>query len=94
MQYYGSSAAWDEVVLRGQPAQGSFISFYLREGRVEAACLVNRSRDASVVKRLLGQTALSSSELAADEVPLKTLLRTEVTRRSNGGARSHREGEK
>lgn len=74
LQYYGNSLAWDQVVLRGQPEQGSFTAFYLKRGRIEAGCLVNRSRDASVVKRLLGQTDLPISDLQNDAITLKTFL--------------------
>jgi 3-phenylpropionate/trans-cinnamate dioxygenase ferredoxin reductase subunit len=74
MQYYGSCAGWDEVVLRGQPAQESFIAFYVKDGRIDAACLVNRTRDAAVVRRLLGKTGIDASLLGDDNVALKTLV--------------------
>ncbi len=54
LQYYGSTAAWDNVVVRGQPNEGSFSAFYLENGRVDAACTINRSREMSSIKRLLG----------------------------------------
>lgn len=74
LQYYGSSHEWDEVVLRGDPSQGSFLAFYLKDGRIDAACAVNRSRETSRIKRLLGQSGVSSRKLADDGTPLDTLL--------------------
>lgn len=74
MQYYGSSAGWDQVVVRGRPAEESFIAFYVKDGRLDAACLVNRTRDATSVRRLLGHTGIEGSQLADDNVALKTLV--------------------
>ncbi|MEO6835719.1 MAG: FAD-dependent oxidoreductase, partial [Candidatus Tumulicola sp.] len=79
LQYYGSAATWDEVAMRGAPAQGSFVAFYLQGGRIEAACTVNRSRDASGVMSLLGRTDIAAAQLSADDVPLKTFAQTEAS---------------
>ncbi|MGH7728090.1 MAG: NAD(P)/FAD-dependent oxidoreductase [Vulcanimicrobiaceae bacterium] len=78
LQYYGNAASWDDVVLRGNPDDGSFIAFYMQSGRLEAGCLVNRSRDASALKRLLGKSGISRTRLADDDVPLKALISTGV----------------
>lgn len=82
LQYYGNAKDWDRVVVRGRPAEGSFIAFYLQDGRIEAACGVNRSRDSSAMKRLLGRTDVPPARLADDGVLLSTLLgsRTEARR--------------
>lgn len=74
MQYYGSTERWDEVVLRGQPAQGSFMAFYLKGGRIDAVCAVNRSRDSSIIKRFLGRDGVSAKILADDDAPLRDAL--------------------
>lgn len=78
MQYYGSAQEWDEVVLRGQPALGSFMAFYLKDARIEAVCAVNLSRDTSIIKRLLGQTGISRKILADDDAPLRNALQIAV----------------
>ena len=41
MEYSGSAPAWDEVVFRGDRADGEFIAFWLRNGRVAAGMNVN-----------------------------------------------------
>jgi 3-phenylpropionate/trans-cinnamate dioxygenase ferredoxin reductase subunit len=41
MEYAGHAPAWDEVVFRGDPADGEFIAFWLRDGRVAAGMNVN-----------------------------------------------------
>ena len=41
MEYSGHAPKWDEVVFRGDPAQGEFIAFWLRDGCVLAGMNVN-----------------------------------------------------
>jgi 3-phenylpropionate/trans-cinnamate dioxygenase ferredoxin reductase subunit len=41
MEYSGHAPRWDEVVFRGDPADGEFIAFWLRERRVLAGMNVN-----------------------------------------------------
>jgi 3-phenylpropionate/trans-cinnamate dioxygenase ferredoxin reductase component len=41
MEYSGYAPEWDEVVFRGDPADGAFVAFWLREGRVLAGMNVN-----------------------------------------------------
>jgi 3-phenylpropionate/trans-cinnamate dioxygenase ferredoxin reductase subunit len=73
LQYYGLGADWEQVVLRGKPDEGSFIAFYLRSQKLQAACAVNRSRDTSMLKRLIGRDGLPTNLLADDHVPLRDL---------------------
>lgn len=83
LQYYGYSIAWDTCVLRGKPAEHSFTAFYMRAGRVEAICNVNRLRELSAAKRLLGQTGISPRLLANDSVDLTQLALTAASPGSN-----------
>jgi 3-phenylpropionate/trans-cinnamate dioxygenase ferredoxin reductase component len=41
MEYSGYAPTWDEVVFRGDRADGAFIAFWLRDGRVVAGMNVN-----------------------------------------------------
>lgn len=41
MEYSGYAPAWDRVVFRGDPAGGSFVAFWLRDGRVVAGMNAN-----------------------------------------------------
>jgi 3-phenylpropionate/trans-cinnamate dioxygenase ferredoxin reductase subunit len=78
LQYYGSATEWDEVVFRGYPSQGSFMAFYRKNGRIDAACTVNRSREATIVKHLLGQHDVPAHKLGDDDIALKTLVAAEA----------------
>jgi 3-phenylpropionate/trans-cinnamate dioxygenase ferredoxin reductase subunit len=80
LQYYGSAKEWDDVVLRGHPAQDSFMAFYLKGGRIEAVCGVNRSRDTSNAKRLLGQINVPVENLANDDFSLANVAVAETSR--------------
>ena len=41
MEYSGYAPDWDEVAFRGDPSDGEFIAFWLRDGRVLAGMNVN-----------------------------------------------------
>jgi 3-phenylpropionate/trans-cinnamate dioxygenase ferredoxin reductase component len=41
MEYSGYAQDWDEVVFRGDPADGEFVAFWLRDSRVVAGMNVN-----------------------------------------------------
>ena len=41
MEYSGYAPSWDEVVVRGDRADGEFVAFWLRDGRVQAGMNVN-----------------------------------------------------
>ncbi len=73
LQYHGYARDWDTCVLRGKPAEHSFSAFYLRDGRIEALCNVNRFQELAAAKRLLHQTGISTSVLADDGVDLAQL---------------------
>lgn len=74
LQYYGFAPRWDRVVVRGRPADGSFGAFYLTGDRIAAACLVNRSAEANLAKRLIGRSDVSPRDLADADVSLKSLV--------------------
>ena len=41
MEYSGWPVPWDDVVFRGDPAQGAYVAFYLAEGRLVGGANVN-----------------------------------------------------
>jgi 3-phenylpropionate/trans-cinnamate dioxygenase ferredoxin reductase subunit len=53
LEYVGPAAAWDEEIVRGDPAGGSFSVFYAHEGRVVAALAVARAEDLDLARTLL-----------------------------------------
>lgn len=73
LQYYGQTWDWDRVVMRGREKDDSFIAFYLKGDRIDAACAINRSKEANVIKRLIGRSDVSVRTLADDGIPLNDL---------------------
>lgn len=66
MQYYGYPLPWDEVVLRGDPAEFSVTAFYLVDGRLTAAAMLNRSKEHRASRRLVAARAMVDRELLTD----------------------------
>ena len=53
----GPAAAWEEEIVRGDPASGSFSIFYLDGGRVVAALTVDRADDLDAARSLIAEGA-------------------------------------
>ena len=53
LEYVGPASSWDEEIVRGSIADGSFTNWYLQEGRVVAALTFGRSDDLDHARRLL-----------------------------------------
>jgi 3-phenylpropionate/trans-cinnamate dioxygenase ferredoxin reductase component len=71
MEYAGHAPTFDEVIFRGDPASGAFISFWLRGGRVVAGMNVNVPKVNDAIAALVrgGRTAIVA-RLADPTVPL------------------------
>lgn len=76
LQIAGLSAGYDEVVVRGDIAQGrSFSLFYLSGGRLVAADAINRPRDFMAAKRaVLDGSRPAPAALADESLELKTIF--------------------
>jgi 3-phenylpropionate/trans-cinnamate dioxygenase ferredoxin reductase subunit len=74
LQSVGLWLGYDETVLRGDPASGSFALVYLAAGRVVALDCVNATRDYVQGRRLVEQGArIAPAALADSSRPLKHL---------------------
>ena len=67
LQMVGLTAGYDQVVMRGDPAQKAFSAFCYREGRLVGIESVNRAGDHMFGRRLLGMDRSLAPEHAADE---------------------------
>ncbi len=66
LEYVGPASSWDEEILRGSIANGSFTNWYLEDGRVVAALTFGRSDDLDHARRLLtDKPVLDASQRAA-----------------------------
>ena len=57
IEYVGPAASWDEEIIRGDPARGSFSIFYLDGDRVAAALAVDRPDDLEAARSFLAEGA-------------------------------------
>ena len=55
LEYVGGAREWDEVVWRGERADGEFSAWYLDSDRVVAALSVGRSEDLLEARRMLSE---------------------------------------
>jgi 3-phenylpropionate/trans-cinnamate dioxygenase ferredoxin reductase subunit len=66
LQIYGLPAAAHRVVIRGDPASGSFLAFYLDGDHIKAAVAANAARDLRFARRLIEQEKSVRDEALAD----------------------------
>ena len=75
LQMVGHAPGWDDVVLRGEPASGSFAAFYVVAGAPHAAVAVNRTRELVTLRKLVAaRTPVDAALLADEQTPLKALV--------------------
>ena len=76
IQMIGLPENWDEVVTRGDPAEGSFLTMYLSGGRIIGAISVNNARDIRFAKRLMAaKKVVSPDDLANPDIKMQALLK-------------------
>lgn len=74
LQIAGLSRGYDDVVIRGNPADRSFSCLYLRDGHLIAVDAINAPRDFVQAKPLIAEKApLKAEQLADAETALKDL---------------------
>jgi 3-phenylpropionate/trans-cinnamate dioxygenase ferredoxin reductase subunit len=65
LEYVGPAREWDEEVVRGSHAEGSFTTWYLKDRALKAALTFGRSEDLDHARRLITDgTALTDDERA------------------------------
>jgi 3-phenylpropionate/trans-cinnamate dioxygenase ferredoxin reductase component len=80
MEYAGHAPRWDRVVLRGDPASGEFLAFWLRDGRVAAGMNVNVWDVNEQVQALIrSRRAIDVARLTDPGTPLDALVADPAT---------------
>jgi len=75
LQIAGLSEGYDDVVIRGNPAERSFSCLYLREGRLIAVDAINAPQDFVQSKKLIADHVEMTTESLADPAtPLKDMV--------------------
>ena len=74
MEYSGYAPQWDEVVFRGDPADGEFVAFWIHGRRVVAGMNVNVwDVNAHVQALIRSRAAVNLDELRDPDTPLESL---------------------
>jgi 3-phenylpropionate/trans-cinnamate dioxygenase ferredoxin reductase subunit len=75
MEYSGHAPQWDEVIFRGDPANGEFIAFWIREERVVAGMNVNVWDVNEHVQALIrSRQPIDAGALSDRDTPLDSLI--------------------
>jgi NADPH-dependent 2,4-dienoyl-CoA reductase/sulfur reductase-like enzyme len=76
IQLVGLPESYDEVAVRGDRNAGTFISFYLHEGRIVGAAGINTGRDVRFTRRLIASGAAATvAQLSDPGVKLQSLAK-------------------
>lgn len=74
MEYSGYAPQWDQVVFRGAPADGAFVAFWLRHGRVVAGMNVNVWDVNEHIQALIrSRRTIAAAALTDLDTPLESL---------------------
>lgn len=75
LQIVGLSAGYDQTVLRGDMASGSFAVFYLKEGCLIAVDAVNSPREFMACRRIIPRNkTIPPEQLADTSIPMQKLV--------------------
>ena len=81
MEYSGYAPVWDEVAFRGDPSDGEFIAFWLRDGRVLAGMNVNVWDVNEHIQALIrSRRPVDLAALSDRDTPLDSLVAQPTTR--------------
>jgi 3-phenylpropionate/trans-cinnamate dioxygenase ferredoxin reductase subunit len=81
MEYSGHAPKWDEIVFRGDPSDGEFVAFWLRQGRVVAGMNVNVWDVNEQVQALIrSRQPIDVAGLADPDTPLVSLVGEPATK--------------
>ena len=74
LQYAGFHTTWEQLVVRGRLDSGSFVAYYVNQGRIDAAVALNRGKDIRRVMPLIkARRAVNLEELQDESVDLRSL---------------------
>jgi 3-phenylpropionate/trans-cinnamate dioxygenase ferredoxin reductase subunit len=70
LQYRGYAPSWDSLVFRGDKSAASFSTFYMKSGALQAVCSINRYKENSAARHLIGKH-VDPAVLSDEQVNLK-----------------------
>jgi NADPH-dependent 2,4-dienoyl-CoA reductase/sulfur reductase-like enzyme/nitrite reductase/ring-hydroxylating ferredoxin subunit len=75
-QYIGHASSWDEILYDGDPAEQSFIAYFIEDGRAKAVAGAGRGQELAAIQHLMRQDRMpAADELRTGSVDLVGRLR-------------------
>ena len=74
LQYAGFHTKWDQLVVRGRLDSGSFLAFYINDGRIDAVVGLNRAKDVRrAIPLIKARHMLNPDQLRDESIDLRSL---------------------
>jgi 3-phenylpropionate/trans-cinnamate dioxygenase ferredoxin reductase component len=74
VQYAGFHTTWDRLIVRGSIESGSFLAFYVNDGRIDAVVGLNRAKDVRrAIPLIKARRRLNLGQLQDDSIDLRSL---------------------
>ncbi len=74
VQYAGFHTKWDQLVVRGRLDSGSFLAFYINDGRIDAVVGLNRAKDVRrAIPLIKARHMLNPDQLRDESIDLRSL---------------------
>jgi 3-phenylpropionate/trans-cinnamate dioxygenase ferredoxin reductase component len=78
LQYAGYHAKWDQLVVRGHLDSGSFLAFYINDGKIDAVVGLNRAKDVRrAIPLIKGRRTLNLDQLQDERIDLRSINATD-----------------
>ena len=78
VQYAGFHTKWDQLVVRGPLDSGSFLAFYINDGRIDAVVGLNRAKDVRrAIPLIKARRKLNLGQLQDESIDLRSLVASE-----------------
>jgi NADPH-dependent 2,4-dienoyl-CoA reductase/sulfur reductase-like enzyme/nitrite reductase/ring-hydroxylating ferredoxin subunit len=69
LRYVGHATGWDDVIFHGDPSNGDFVAFYIKDGKVLAAAGCNNDTKLAAVAELMRMGRMPGPEKLRGEIP-------------------------
>ena len=84
LQYAGFHTKWEQLVVRGRIDSGSFLAFYINDGRIDAVVGLNRAKDVRrAIPLIKARRILNLEELHDERIDLRSLNAAEYAKAVN-----------
>jgi 3-phenylpropionate/trans-cinnamate dioxygenase ferredoxin reductase subunit len=74
LQYAGFHTKWEQLAVRGRLDSGSFVAFYINDGRIDAVVGLNRAKDVRrAISLIKSRRTLNLGQLQDESIDLRSL---------------------